>query len=109
MDIGAYSDPRILRLLSTESTELILDGLSHDRVEKTTQIVEYEPVHRYLNVCVSGDDTHENCSIFSKCCRTLMTLNSLGKLDDVNHLFDVPIYKRQAEQYVFVSTSIQTG
>lgn len=97
VDIGAYSDPMLLPLLSTESTELVSDGLSHDRVEKTTQIMEYEPVYRYLNVCVSGDDTHENCSTCSKCCRTLMTLNSLEKLDDVSHLFDVPKYKKQAE------------
>jgi hypothetical protein len=97
VDIGAYSDPMLLPLLSTESTELVSDGLSHDRVEKTTQIMDYEPVYRYLNVCVSGDDTHENCSTCSKCCRTLMTLNSLGKLDDVSHLFDVPKYKKQAE------------
>lgn len=97
IDIGAYSDPIILPLLSTESTELVSDGMSHDRVEKTIDILNYEPVYRYLNVCVSGDDTHENCSICSKCSRTLMTLNSLGKLDDVKNLFDIEKYKTEVE------------
>lgn len=97
LDIGAYSDPIILPLLSTESTELVSDGLAHDRIEKTIEIMNYEPVYRYLNVCVSGDDTHENCSTCSKCCRTLMTLNSLGKLDEVTNLFDVDRYKNKAE------------
>lgn len=97
LDIGAYSDPILLPLLSTESTELISDGLSSDRVEKTIEILNYEPVYRYLNVCVSGDDTHENCSICSKCSRTLMTINSLGKLDEVSDLFDIERYKSEAE------------
>ncbi len=97
IDIGAYSDPIILPLLSTESTELVSDGMSHDRVEKTIDILYYEPVYRYLNVCVSGDDTHENCSICSKCSRTLMTLNSLGKLEQVSGLFNVEKYKKEAE------------
>lgn len=97
LDIGGYSDPILLPLLSTESTELISDGLSCDRVEKTIEILNYEPVYRYLNVCVSGDDTHENCSTCSKCSRTLMTINSLGKLDEVSDLFDIKKYKNHAE------------
>lgn len=97
LDIGAYSDPLLLPLLSTESTDIASDGMSHDRVEKTIEIMNYEPVYRYLNVCVSGDDTHKNCSTCSKCCRTLMTLNSIGRLEEVNHLFDVDKYKNEAE------------
>lgn len=60
--------------------------------------MDYEPVKRYLNVCVSGDNTHKNCSVCSKCCRTLMTLNSVGKLDDFKHVFNIDKYKSKAEK-----------
>lgn len=98
IDIGAYSDVILLPLLSTESLELIPDGNQYTRTEKTLHIMDYEPVHKYLNVCVSGDDTHENCSLCAKCCRTLMTLNSVGKLDEFSHLFDIEKYKNKAEK-----------
>ena len=98
IDIGEYSDPILLPLLSTESTEIISDGIQYTRVEKTIRILNYEPVYRYLNVCISGDDTHENCSVCSKCCRTLMTLNSIGKLNEFRNLFDIEKYKKVAEK-----------
>ena len=96
-DIAMF-DPILLPLLSTESLELIPDGNQYTRTEKTLHIMDYEPVHKYLNVCVSGDDTHENCSLCAKCCRTLMTLNSVGKLDEFSHLFDIEKYKNKAEK-----------
>ena len=99
-DIAIF-DPALLPLLSTESLTLIPDGTQYSRVEKVLNILKYEPVYRYLNVCVSGDDTHENCSVCSKCSRTLMTLNSMGKLDQFGHLFDIDKYRMVAEkQYV---------
>ena len=98
IDIGEYSDPILLPLLSTESTEIISDGIQYTRVEKTIRILNCEPVYRYLNVCISGDDTHENCSVCSKCCRTLMTLNSIGKLNEFRNLFDIEKYKKVAEK-----------
>jgi hypothetical protein len=97
ISVGGYCDSILLPLLSTESLEFISDGVQYTRTEKLLNIIDYEPMHRYLNVCVSGDETHENCSICSKCCRTLMTLNSLGKLEEFADLFDIPKYKKEAE------------
>ena len=85
----AIFDPTLLPLLSTESLELIADGTQYSRIEKMLHIVDYEPVHRYLNVCVGVQETHENCSVCSKCSRTLMTLNSIGRLDEFAHLFNI--------------------
>jgi len=108
IDIGEYCDPIILPLLSTESTEIISDGIQYTRVEKTLRILNYEPVYRYLNVCVSGDDTHENCSVCSKCCRTLMTLNSIGRLEDFKNVFDIEKYRNIAEKkYISKQVLIQ--
>ena len=108
IDIGAFSDPILLPLLSTESLELIPDGNQYTRTEKTIHILDYEPIKRYLNVCVSGDDTHENCSVCPKCCRTMMTLSSVNRLEDFNHLFDIEKYKRSAEKkYMYKQVALQ--
>lgn len=93
----ALLDPMLLPLLSTESLEFISDGAQYTRVEKILRIVDYEPVKRYLNVCVHDGSSYENCSACSKCCRTLMTLNSVDKLNEFTHLFDIKKYKKQAE------------
>ena len=98
LDIGEFCDPILLPLLSTESLELILDGCQYSRVDKFLRIINYEPVSRYLNVCVSMDGTYENCSICSKCCRTLMTIGFLGKHEQFRRVFDIDKYKRQAER-----------
>ena len=106
-DIAMF-DPMLLPLLSTESLELISDGNQYTRTEKTLRIIDYGPVKKYLNVCVSGDDTHENCSVCSKCSRTLMTLNSLDRLEEFNHLFDIEKYKKEAEKkYVRKQVALQ--
>lgn len=100
-DLGkdiAIFDPILLPLLSTESLELIADGTQYTRVEKVKNIVNYEPVYRYLNVCVSGEDTHENCSICSKCCRTLMALDSIGKIEEFTKLFNIEKYRKKAQK-----------
>lgn len=104
----AIFDPTLLPLLSTESLELIADGTQYSRIEKMLHIVDYEPVHRYLNVCVGVQETHENCSVCSKCSRTLMTLNSIGRLDEFAHLFNIGKYKKQAElRYVCQQVLLQ--
>lgn len=94
--LSGYCDPIIIPLLSTESMDIMLDGMQYTRIEKTAQIVDYEPARRYLNVCISLSDTWENCSTCKKCCRTLMTLESLGKLDAFSSLFDIEKYKQDA-------------
>ncbi|MBK6959460.1 MAG: hypothetical protein IPH22_15255 [Nitrosomonas sp.] len=95
----ALIDPMLLPLLSTESIDFISDGAQFTRVEKILRIVDYEPLHRYLNVCirVRYGKSHENCSVCSKCCRTMMILNSIGKLEEFYHVFDIQKYKKKIE------------
>jgi len=101
ISVGEYCDPILLPLLSTESLEFISEGIQYTRLKKTLRIMDYEPVRRYLNVCVNGKRSHENCSTCSKCCRTLMTLNSAGKLDEFSQIFDIQKYKMEMEhQYL---------
>jgi hypothetical protein len=97
LDVGEYCDPILLPLLSTESMELVADGVQYTRIQKTLRITNYNPAREYLNVCVGGDSTHANCSVCGKCCRTLMTLKSAGIVDQFSHLFDVQKYTKRAE------------
>ncbi|SDX58361.1 hypothetical protein [Nitrosomonas oligotropha] len=104
----AIFDPVLLPLLSTESLELIPDGTPYSRIEKIRHIVNYEPVHRYLNVCVGVQESHENCSVCAKCSRTLMTLDSIGRMNEFANLFDIKKYKKQAElRYVCQQVLLQ--
>lgn len=96
-DIAIF-EPALLSLFSTESLEFIPDGWQFTRVEKTLRLMDYAPVRRYLNVCVSDEEEgSKNCSVCHKCCRTLMTLNSAGRLEDFKGIFDIGKYKRYAE------------
>lgn len=98
VDIGVYCDPILLPLLSTESVEIISDGIQYTLTEKLLKIMNYNQVYRYLNVCVSDEDTYKNCSICHKCCGTLMTLNLIGKLQEFEQIFDIKKYKLKAEK-----------
>jgi hypothetical protein len=95
---SACCDPMLVPLLSTESLDFVLDGMQYSRTEKILHIMDYSPVKKYLNVCVEREDTYENCSVCTKCSRTLMTLTSAGVVDQFAHLFDIKKYKKMAER-----------
>lgn len=99
-DLGAYCDPILLPLLSTETTEFYFEGAAYNRIDKILGLSDYEPTFRYLNVCVNGDDTHENCSTCSKCLRTLYALDLSGNLDKYSKVFDLEKYKKIKTFYV---------
>jgi len=104
-DICDFCDPMALPLLSTESLDLLLDGIQYSRTEKTVRILDYEPASRYLNVCIGAESTYRNCSVCSKCCRTLMTIKAIGKLEKVAGIFDIKKYTKKAE-FKFVVNQI---
>lgn len=99
-DVGAYCDPILLPLLSTESLDLVSDGNSYTRSEKILHIVNYEPVARYLNVCVDHLDTWENCSSCDKCLRTLLTLDISGNLPVFEKVFRMDLYRANRDKYL---------
>lgn len=98
--IAPYCEPILLPLLSTESTEFYSEGVAYNRVDKIVNISNYEPTFRYLNVCISGEDTHENCSTCSKCLRTLFALELSGNLENYNKVFDINKYKKYKKYYI---------
>ena len=100
----AYLNPHLLPWLSTESLDFVDDGTFLDRSQKTALIADYEPATRYLNVCGNHDTLDTNCSICPKCCRTLLTLEILGKVDAFRSVFDVDKYRREARRLFIAET-----
>ncbi|RIU94898.1 hypothetical protein [Oceanobacillus picturae] len=94
---GSY-DLLSLTMLSTESLSFFSSGANYSRVEKTRHITEYEPTHRYLNVCAGGSSA--NCSRCEKCLRSMLTLEVQGKLDLYHHVFDLHVYRQEKTKYI---------
>ena len=88
----------LLPWLSTESLDLVDDGNLYDRSMKTKLVANYAPAAKYLNVCYGHDTLDTNCSVCSKCVRTLLTLDILGKLDEFSGVFDIARYRREARR-----------
>lgn len=101
----AFLNPLLLPWLSTETLDLMDDGTLRDRSQKTELVAGYEPAARYLNVCCNHDALDANCSVCDKCCRTLLTLEILGKADAFGAAFDIPRYRREARR-LFVARAI---
>ena len=66
--------------------------------KKTAEILAYEPVYRYLNVCGDQETIEKNCSVCTKCRRTMITLDLLGVLDKFSGVFDLTKYDRKARR-----------
>ncbi len=73
------TDPRIDHLLSTESLEVVHDGASFTRMEKTRVLSSWPETYDKLRVCFAKDGLN-NCSQCEKCLRTMLTLDMLGTL-----------------------------
>lgn len=75
--------------LSTESLSFVLSDYV-TRVDKTTAIADEKLAQKYLDVCFCFN----NCGRCSKCFRTLITLELIGKLDQFSQVFDIEQFKK---------------
>jgi hypothetical protein len=73
------SHPLTDRLFSTRDVQIIHDGGSYGRVEKTEHIVKWDLPLETLRVCAYSRSA-DNCSECVKCFRTMATLELLGVL-----------------------------
>lgn len=85
----AYLDPLLFHLFSTEALDCVSTGCQMTRVEKTELVSTFAPSYGRLNVCASADGLGGNCSVCFKCCRTILTLELLGKVDLYRDVFDL--------------------
>lgn len=75
--------------LSTESLSFVLSDYV-TRVEKTIAVADDELAQKHLDVCFCFN----NCGRCSKCFRTLVTLEIIGKLDKFSQVFDIEQFKK---------------
>ncbi len=80
--------------LSTESLKFVVSDHA-TRIEKIITIADDPISKRFLDVCFCFN----NCGKCSKCKRTMLTLDILGKLDEYGDVFDVDAFRKQRNKY----------
>jgi len=96
----SLTEPMTVHLLSTETLECISTGCQYSRVEKTRRMSKVPEANRWLNVCASPSSDGKNCSTCWKCCRTLLTLEILGILEDFAQVFNLDKWQRVKNRYL---------
>lgn len=102
VDMAEMSDPIIMPLLSPDGLDILCDGAQHTRTEKTLNIIDLPLAQKYLNVCVNSSDDHvaaTNCSVCSKCQRTLMALESSDALEKFKDVFNLRLWHKYSFRY----------
>ena len=99
-DLATACDSYLIPLIQTERIELIVDGCQRRRVDKIADMTDWDIARKYLNVCLvqKGADT-SNCGRCSKCLRTMLALEILGKLEDFAQVFNLEEYEKDALLY----------
>lgn len=102
----------ILSMLSTESTSIRNSNPTYTRVDKTELLCDSPIARQNLEVCW-GHQIYSmyghtafiqseklNCGVCDKCMRTLFTLETLGKLQYFEEIFDIEAYKKYKNKYL---------
>lgn len=101
-DLVSLAEGFLTPMLSTDKLKIIVDGAQYTRTQKIEKIADLKYVRDNLNVCVRHDteesDAH-NCSICSKCLRTLIILEALGLLKEYSNVFNIEAYKKVSWRY----------
>ena len=92
-DFSEFAEPYALPLIRTDNIEFIPEGSQYTREEKLEKISDWKIAQEHLNVCF---DHYPNCSQCSKCVRTLMPIEAMGKLEDFSGVFSIDVYKKAA-------------
>ena len=95
-----FTDPIILPLLSASGVHCVSANAHLSRVEKTALIADWHLAQRWLDVCLRSRDDGRNCSTCWKCCRTILTLELLGKLDAFQDRFNLARYRAVRADFV---------
>jgi hypothetical protein len=96
----SYADPVILPMLSTSGIRCVSANADLSRLQKTKLIADDPFVQANLDICVSPPPGGGNCSTCWKCCRTLLTLELLGKIELFRSTFNIEAYHSVRERYL---------
>ena len=84
-------------VLSTTTLKILTVSPDKDRLEKTADIIHFDPAQKYLHVC---DKDSVNCNKCTKCIQTMLALDGLDRLDYFSQVFDVDYYNKNKRLYV---------
>ena len=80
--VGWGSHPELDPLWSTETTEIVHDGIDATRAQKvSTQVAHSDLALRTLRVCFEPEQQPLNCGRCGKCIQTMIILHNAGVLD----------------------------
>ena len=100
-DSTERSEPILAPLLSTENFSCHAGAAGLTRFEKTKYIFETDPKSQ-LNVYVmkasKRNDDFLNCGKCWKCAETLFDIEAIGKLNEINTIFDLNEYNNNKDQ-----------
>lgn len=96
--LDGFCDPFLIHLLSTETTEFILDGMQHTRVQKTINVSNYPLTMQSLDICWFDEPQKKGCGICEKCARVGLTLSAVGKLDEYIDVFNVEVFRKNEQR-----------
>lgn len=96
----AHFELFLLNCLSTSQLRIVPEGSEYSRNDKINFIANYEVARKNLHVCTAKEI---NCGVCSKCLRTLLAIDALGRLDDFREVFDIDAYiKNRVNNYMFL-------
>ncbi|MBR3412760.1 MAG: hypothetical protein IKG81_08725 [Bacteroidales bacterium] len=90
-------------VFTTEGLQFLLSDYD-SRLEKMIALQSDKIAQKYLDVCFR----FSNCGTCSKCLRTLVILDILGRVDDFSEVFDVARFKRnRTDAYVWLLKTLR--
>lgn len=101
---SAIYEAILIPALCNDTVKFLIGSAQFTRLEKTEQIADFKIAQDHLDVCFRFN----NCGNCSKCYRTLLTLDLLGKLDQYKNVFDVNSFNRNKDKaygYMLYSSS----
>ena len=85
---------------STQNLRFWPIGLEATRMDKVKLLANYKFSHEHTAVCINSKAEAMNCSVCAKCTETMVELDSIGKLELYDKVFDVNKYKKNIPYYM---------
>ncbi len=94
----ATYEPLLLRVISTPSLRFYSAGEIESRLDKISEIADYDIARKYLYSCTWDI---ENCGVCKKCIRNLTSLDALGKLENFSEIYDLKHYRKHKDYHMW--------
>ncbi len=92
--------------MNTENLSFYSSGMECSRIEREEYIADYLPMKKHLMICgvkyfCKEERKHlKNCSLCSKCLRTMTDFYAFGKLDSLKDVMDINNFLKHKTKYI---------